>query len=786
MSEPARRGTVITFYSYKGGTGRSMALANLAWMLAISGKRVLAIDWDLEAPGLHRYFHPFLSDPELTATEGVVDFVIRFIEEASARQTDESLDEYWYLPYTRIGHYACSIDYAFPNAGLLDFIPAGKQGEAYAARVNSLNWKHFYEKLGGWSVIDHMHQQLRSEYDFILIDSRTGVSDTSGICTVQMPDTVVVCFTLNFQSIAGASAAARSIVDQRERLGIPVKVLPVPTRVEMTAELVKYEQVSAYALRRFLSSPAQKEALAGTDERVYWDHVAVPYVSFYGFEEQLAWFLDRHQLSSVLASTIRLAKYAAGVIAVDLPGPSDRERDEVIEQYAAVWAERLRDDRDVDYSRVCFVLMPFGRKSVTNSSGNSREVDFDSIYERIFEPAIRAVRLPEGGTLDPRRSDKEFLHGDITQLMFEALESSRLVLADITGLNPNVLYELGVRHRVQQAGTVIFRQPDTRNPFDMSTTLTFPYEYESEEQIQESRILVTRTLEQSLSQMRLDSPVRLSVHIDSKARKSLPTSAGLLAAENALRVGDLRRAIAEYRAVLRLDPSNATIRLKLGLLLKDQGAWREALEQFDEAVYAAPEYSEAWREKGVAEHKVFGRSLSRGGLPDGEASLRRAIDLNPMDFDAWASLGGVLKRALRMDEAIDAYERATDLSLGQPYPLLNLITLRALRKGSHELDANLRVMLERAARSLRAQVESNPPSNTPWSFFDLAQIRMFIGDPINAMKYAERGIEYSDAAWQVDSLLQPLRDLNDRGVLLPGLPEMIRMLRERASYFGTR
>jgi MinD-like ATPase involved in chromosome partitioning or flagellar assembly len=57
---PPEPGRIITFYSYKGGTGRSMALANYAVYLArmpeMAGKRVLVIDWDLEAPGLHRYF----------------------------------------------------------------------------------------------------------------------------------------------------------------------------------------------------------------------------------------------------------------------------------------------------------------------------------------------------------------------------------------------------------------------------------------------------------------------------------------------------------------------------------------------------------------------------------------------------------------------------------------------------------------------------------------------------------------------------------------------------------
>lgn len=59
----SRDGRIVTFYSYKGGTGRTMALANTAWILAANGKRVLAVDWDLEAPGLHRFFHPSSTPP---------------------------------------------------------------------------------------------------------------------------------------------------------------------------------------------------------------------------------------------------------------------------------------------------------------------------------------------------------------------------------------------------------------------------------------------------------------------------------------------------------------------------------------------------------------------------------------------------------------------------------------------------------------------------------------------------------------------------------------------------
>src|SRR5271169_1658910 len=73
-TEEGRNGRIITFYSYKGGTGRTMALANVAWILAANGERVLIADWDLESPGLDRFFQPFM-DPGVAQKPGVVDFI---------------------------------------------------------------------------------------------------------------------------------------------------------------------------------------------------------------------------------------------------------------------------------------------------------------------------------------------------------------------------------------------------------------------------------------------------------------------------------------------------------------------------------------------------------------------------------------------------------------------------------------------------------------------------------------------------------------------------------------
>jgi hypothetical protein len=121
---------------------------------------------------------------------------------------------------------------------------------------------------------------------------------------------------------------------------------------------------------------------------------------------------------------------------------------------------------DMNYTTMCFVIMPFGKKPVGKKKliglipWGDRMVDFDAIYREIFQPAIEATPLPEGGKLVPLRTDMNPAAADIDVLMFRGIVFARMVLSDITSLNPNVFYELGVRHQSNETGTAIFRQTD--------------------------------------------------------------------------------------------------------------------------------------------------------------------------------------------------------------------------------------------------------------------------------------------------------------------------------------
>jgi len=305
----------------------------------------------------------------------------------------------------------------------------------------------------------------------------------------------------------------------------------------------------------------------------------------------------------------------------------------------------------IDYTKSCFIIMPFGKKKV-----GDKEIDFDFIYEQIFCPAVAKVPLPEseGGFLEPRRTDKDFFTSNISVEMFSYIEYSRFALADISGLNVNVFYELGVRHRAHQAGTAIFRQTGAALPFDINNIKAFDYDYQPEIEIEKSRELITNVLTQSLKYNRLDSPVQIALaaqlaHAGNPADPRDITSV-LRDAENAIRAQKWQEAIDKYREAVAIDPGNCALRLKLGLFLKEQGEWPDALVEFAAAVETAPNYADALREKGIAENKLFIKNNRPPDIPIGEESLRGAIALHPDDYDAYASLGGVLKREGKYQE----------------------------------------------------------------------------------------------------------------------------------------
>jgi hypothetical protein len=278
-----------TFYSFKGGVGRSMAMANVAWELARRGLRVLAIDFDLEAPGLERYFD--VAVPDVQASPGVIDLIAAFSRSLSGNDRMDDQAE-----FRQLARYTYRGVADFGKGGVLDLMPAGRRGSeedkrAYALAVRTFDWQDFYYNWEGQAFFDWLRRTLvegeEALYDVVLADSRTGVTEMGGVCACQLADVVVMLSAPNHQNVIGTqdlaidltSKAVQSLRQGRD----PLRVVVVPARVEQRVPelLVDFEQRFESALGRFMPDVLRR---LGLD----FSSLALPYVPEFAFEEQVA------------------------------------------------------------------------------------------------------------------------------------------------------------------------------------------------------------------------------------------------------------------------------------------------------------------------------------------------------------------------------------------------------------------------------------------------------------------------------------------------------------------
>ncbi|WP_239393455.1 TIR domain-containing protein [Frankia sp. CiP3] len=328
-------GKVFTFYSFKGGVGRSMCLAHVAWILASNDKKVLVVDWDLESPGLHRYFQPVLessADFRLaqvggtarspTATicrsPGLLEIMTEFypftrdranfeiirkgrylggseerlqiqeIEEKRQRAANDILRDlvrrYYAMNTKRIFHSTRELLHILPAGNESDVDSDDRRIDPYSRRLASLEWGTFYNN-GGLSFLRKMISELRHEFDYILIDSRTGYSGTAEACLSDFPhfpDAVVFCFALNNQSIDGTYLRAEQLRAARQDIAI----LPVPTRVDASNN-ARVNDARSYYHTKFADIVRNSKLVPACETERYLENVEIRYAPSLAFNENL-------------------------------------------------------------------------------------------------------------------------------------------------------------------------------------------------------------------------------------------------------------------------------------------------------------------------------------------------------------------------------------------------------------------------------------------------------------------------------------------------------------------
>lgn len=234
----------VTFYSFKGGVGRSMTLINVAGIMAGRGFKVLAIDMDLEAPGIS-YLMRHEADLHEGHQLGIVDLL------GDACERGEDADLFALAPGEVVDRYSYAYELApeirKSEEGILRIMPAGRFDGKYQSRMDRLNLGKLYQSGQGQPLVRAFKEIISDakRFDFVFIDSRTGFSDESGICTRDLGDYLVVVMGLNRQNEEGTAEFFRSLKDSSAvPKGIRVVLSPVPNGED---ELVEKREAAAQA-----------------------------------------------------------------------------------------------------------------------------------------------------------------------------------------------------------------------------------------------------------------------------------------------------------------------------------------------------------------------------------------------------------------------------------------------------------------------------------------------------------------------------------------------------------
>ncbi|WP_267935546.1 FxSxx-COOH system tetratricopeptide repeat protein [Saccharothrix sp. S26] len=272
---------VTAFLSATGGTGRTSAVANLAWVLAAAGQRVLVVDWGSEVPRVREYLEPFL-----VARLGLPDALGRGLIEAY--RADEARDD---DPPPVVERFA-------PPAG--DVTAPGHVDVVSATPADAAG----RPRHGDAGAVAELRARLaESDYDQVLIDAPTGAGDESLTVIATLCELAVVCFRPRPRAIADAADLAARL---RKRAPIRIDVVPVATLFDDADEQSRAQRI------RSAIHAAFAELLAGQAKRVpHGGAIEIPYRPYDAFDPLLAILVE--EPSGGGAMEVQYGRLAAAV-----------------------------------------------------------------------------------------------------------------------------------------------------------------------------------------------------------------------------------------------------------------------------------------------------------------------------------------------------------------------------------------------------------------------------------------------------------------------------------------
>jgi MinD-like ATPase involved in chromosome partitioning or flagellar assembly len=274
---------ICSFFSHKGGVGRTMAVANIAWLLVKKGKKVIMMDWDFESPGLECFFR--LKRDKLHETPGFMDLIETFNQLNPQKSQN--------IRYPELKDYLYEIP---DSSGRLALIHPGRRSSNeninnYVSTVSSFSYLNFYNEHHE-TFFDWMYHELNNIADYVLIDERTGFANTSGIGNFHMADIVLLFSSTSKQNFEGLSYMLKCLNQPEleiKRKNRKIKTLIVPSRFETseTEQLSRFSKDFYHAFEKYLVQNSNSHDVDIQPDNFMWD-LGIPYVPYYSFHDIVA------------------------------------------------------------------------------------------------------------------------------------------------------------------------------------------------------------------------------------------------------------------------------------------------------------------------------------------------------------------------------------------------------------------------------------------------------------------------------------------------------------------
>lgn len=443
---------------------------------------------------------------------------------------------------------------------------------------------------------------------------------------------------------------------------------------------------------------------------------------------------------------------------------------------------------------LCFVLMPFKMKP--DPSGGP-DIDFDRIYQSAIRPGI------EDAKMQPIRADEEELGGIIHRTMFERLLVCGYALADLTTSNPNVLYELGVRHTARPGTTLTIYARSTPLPFDVAMLRTAPYDLGANNaftdaeaaKLRESVRVNLMTLRQANEQDGIrDSPLyqllpdwdppplsesaAASFRADARAAEMVKEDLDRLRAlgQEPGQASTVRDALKEVRASL-LDTVTPDVGLFVKLMLAHRSIsdWSGMVEVCDVMPGELARQVPIRQQRAFAYSRRSESSLDAGDETGAAADRSRALAiLNALEVEQGPTsetaglLGRIYKSQWRrareqhgpdqarlyLRKALDAYRRGFDTDWRDVYPGINTVTLLEAWGGDEaEMDKARLVPIVRFAAEQRLRA-ANPDY---WDHATLLEVLVLMREDDHADGKVDDVLAAHSEGWQTKTTADNLR-----------------------------